>query len=606
MQMYSAKNIVSLLDQNISRVLQYLLPKGKRKSDEWCVGSVNGDPGDSLKICLEGSKLGVWCDFATGESGDLLNLWCLCRNKTTTEAILEVKQWLGIPSAIFEPQRKTAWVKPKVTNEVPLISNSPNAHYLVNERKLTFETLTKYQIMQKDSEIVFPYFSDNELTLMKYLKLTRLNGKKEMRVTSSSEPCLFGWQVVPQDARKVVLTEGEIDAMSLNQYELNLAVLSLPFGGGKGAKHQWLEHEFDRLAVFDEIYLCLDDDAEGHTATKELIQRLGAYRCRVVRLPMKDANECLKGGISAEQIRECFENARILDPDELKAASSYVEEVIDEFYPQANQPLGYVLPWEKSRGNLYLRPNELSVWTGINGHGKSQMLGQVILGCMHQGAKVCIASLELKPKRLLMRLTRQAGGLRNPTEEYIRAIHKWYDNHLWIFDLVGTAKTQRLLEVFLYARRRYGIDVFVIDSLMKCGISEDDYNAQKALIEELCDFKNTHECHIHLVAHPRKPQDEHKIPGKLDMKGTGSITDLADNCFSVWRNKLKEDEINRMKGAPSDSLLEKFDSLLACDKQRNGEWEGKFALWFHRDSFQYLENRHTKPRQYVEYSGLSI
>lgn len=607
MQRYSAKNIVCLLGQSIDRVMQHLLPNGKRKGREWRVGSVNGEPGESLRVCLEGSKMGLWSDFATGQSGDLLNLWCLCRDKAISEAILEVRQWLGIPSPTFEPQRRSNWVEPPIKNEASLQANSRVARYLTEERKLKLETLRKFQIKEMQNEIVFPYYIEGKLTLIKYLQLDRPNGKKVICVSPNSQPCLFGWQAVPKDARGLVLVEGEIDAMSLDQCELGMAILSVPFGGGTGAKHQWLEHEFDRIAIFDEIFLCLDNDAVGQSATHELIERLGRYRCRVVQLPRKDANECLQAGINTEDIRKCFENARVLDPDELKHASIYVDQVIQEFYPSNDHPIGYSLPWVKASGKINFRPSELSLWTGYNGHGKSQVLGHAILHFMKQGAKVCIASLELKPKRLLFRLTRQAAGLRNPSEEYIRAIHQWYDNQLWIFDLVGTTKTARLLEVFQYARQRYGIDVFVIDSLMKCGIGEEDYSAQKLFIDQLCDFKNMHDCHIHLVAHPRKGQDEYKLPGKLDMKGSGTITDLADNCFGVFRNKLKEDEISKLGDRVELPviILEKYDCLLGCTKQRNGEWEGIIPLWFNLDSFQYLENRHHKPIQMIPYSSQS-
>lgn len=605
MYKYSAKDIVGLLDQKIDQVVGYLLPNGKRKGNEWCVGSIQGEAGESLKICMTGDKRGIWSDFATGHGGDLLNLWCACRNLGFPKTVLEVKRWLGISLPAFEPQRRTSTDRPVITKEILVLPTSLVGQYLIHERKLSEQTLKKYQIRESNNEIVFPYYVEGELIIVKYLQLSRVNGKKVMRVTANCEPCLFGWQAICAQARKVVLVEGEIDAMTLYQYGLELTVLSVPFGGGTGAKQKWIENEFDRLAIYDEIYLCLDNDSEGLAATNELIERLGRYRCRVVKLPNKDANECLQKGVHVDEIRKCFDNAIVLDPIELKPASAYVDEVIDEFYPPNDQVIGYTLPWEKTKNKIILKPDQLSLWTGYNGHGKSQLLGHVILHTMQLGAKVCIASLELKPKRLLARLTRQAGGLRSPTAEYIRAIHQWYNNHLWIFDLVGTTKTAKLLEVFKYARQRYGIDVFVIDSLMKCGLAEDDYNAQKLFIDQLCDFKNEHNCHVHLVAHPRKGADENKLPGKLDMKGSGSISDLADNCFCVFRNKLKEDEINKLAGKslPSEELLEKYDCLLSCDKQRNGEWEGKLALWFNPDSFQYLENRHHKSIQMVQYSN---
>ncbi|MFT4059804.1 MAG: hypothetical protein QM652_09665 [Legionella sp.] len=251
------------------------------------------------------------------------------------------------------------------------------------------------------------------------------------------------------------------------------------------------------------------------------------------------------------------------------------------------------------------------MWSGINGHGKSQFLGQVILGMMKQGAHVCIASLEIKPKRLLMRLTRQAGALAKPTEEYIRAIHDWYNDKLWLFDLVGNAKSDRLLDVFLYARQRYGIDVFVIDSLMKLDIAEDDYKSQKSFMEKLCDFKNQHNCQIHIVIHPRKGANELTPPGKLDNKGTGAISDLADNCFTIWRNKEKE-HLTQMQqngvllAAKELKKLNESDCLWCCDKQRNGDWEGKFGFWFHADTLQYLSSPDQKPMRVVDYSKNTV
>lgn len=141
---------------------------------------------------------------------------------------------------------------------------------------------------------------------------------------------------------------------------------------------------------------------------------------------------------------------------------------------------------------------------------------------------------------------------------------------------------------------------------MKLDIAEDDYKAQKTFLEKLCDFKNEYNCHVHLVVHPRKGVDETKSPGKLDTKGTGAITDLADNCFTVWRNKAKENAIQSAKSQgeqPDDELLNKFDALWICDKQRNGEWEGKIGLWFHPDSFQFLNHSSQKPVMYVNYSN---
>jgi hypothetical protein len=50
----------------------YLFPNGKYRNRMYCVGSLEGEPGNSLKICLSGEKVGMWKDFATGEGGNNL------------------------------------------------------------------------------------------------------------------------------------------------------------------------------------------------------------------------------------------------------------------------------------------------------------------------------------------------------------------------------------------------------------------------------------------------------------------------------------------------------------------------------------------------------
>ncbi len=608
--MNNFKKISGLLAQRTEEVARYLLPNGKKSSSEWCVGNVQGEAGDSLKLHLTGNKAGIWCDFATGnndDKGDLLDLWAAVRRIKLSEALKEAEGYLGIGNQKFEAHQSKKFVKPPIEKIKSAKPKSPIMCYLMNERKLTIDTIEKFRIGENGREIVFPYWRDDDLVRVKYISIDRkTDGGKNIRCESNCEPCLFGWHLIPSDSRSIRLCEGEIDAMTLYQY--GFPTLSVPFGGGSGDKQNWIEYEFDRLAGFDEIFLCFDPDKSGYEAIAEIVSRLGRHRCRIVELPYKDPNECLQKSISKEIIQKCFDQARTLDPEELKPASAFVDQVIGEFYPKEGTVIGYNPPWKFPQGKILFRPNELSIWTGINGHGKSQLLGHVILQAMKEGARVCIASLEIKPKKLLMRLTRQAAGLKEPTEEYIRAIHQWYEDKLWLFDLVGTAKTDRLLDVFLYAHQRYRIDFFVIDSFMKCGIPEDDYNSQKAFIEKMCDFKNQYDCQIHIVAHPCKSDSETEMLGKLNVKGTGAMTDLADNCFTVWRNKAKEEIVQiKLNGKTLDvkqtKKIEECDCIWRCDKQRNGEWEGKTALWFDPESFQYLGNARNKPIQFVEFSN---
>ncbi len=100
---------------------------------------------------------------------------------------------------------------------------------------------------------------------------------------------------------------------------------------------------------------------------------------------------------------------------------------------------------------------------GVNGHGKTELVGHIAIEAMSQEIRTCIASLELKPGKMLARLTRQTICTSSPKREEIVMTNEWFSDRLWVFKLTGTAKAGRLLEIFAYARRRYGIDLFVID-----------------------------------------------------------------------------------------------------------------------------------------------
>lgn len=92
-----------LLDQ-LEAVLTYLFPRGRRQGTRFVVGNVQGDAGDSLVIELEGPKRGVWIDFATGESGDVLALWAAARGfavpRDFGELLYDVGQWLAVPPSV--------------------------------------------------------------------------------------------------------------------------------------------------------------------------------------------------------------------------------------------------------------------------------------------------------------------------------------------------------------------------------------------------------------------------------------------------------------------------------------------------------------------------
>ncbi len=91
-----ASDIAALLAKRAEDLCRHLLPEGYRKDSEWRCGSVQGEAGKSLGVHLKGARVGVWKDFATGQSGDPLDLIEAVLNLGTAEAIGWAKTWLRI------------------------------------------------------------------------------------------------------------------------------------------------------------------------------------------------------------------------------------------------------------------------------------------------------------------------------------------------------------------------------------------------------------------------------------------------------------------------------------------------------------------------------
>lgn len=300
------------------------------------------------------------------------------------------------------------------------------------------------------------------------------------------------------------------------------------------------------------------------------------------------------------------------DADEvhkIRPASEWANGVIDALYTKNTHP-DVELGWLKCQGLFGFRAGELTIWGGINGHGKSMITSQVALDLCLQNQRVCIASLEMKPEKTMLRMSRQASGDARPPKEFIRSLHSWTDNRLWLYDHTGSVKPQKMLAIVRYAVENFHIQHFVIDNLMKCVPGDDDYNGQKDFVNSLTSIAQDTGVHIHLIAHVKKGGSEYERPGKFDVKGSGSITDLADNLFIVWRNKRKEavgSEKLKMKREEADLVMGEPDCYLSIEKQRNGDWEGVFGFWFDVASMQYVENRGQNPRRYpVDGAAVSL
>lgn len=243
------------------------------------------------------------------------------------------------------------------------------------------------------------------------------------------------------------------------------------------------------------------------------------------------------------------------------------------------------LPWDKCRGHFELRPGELTVWAGINGTGKSTVVSQVALWGARQ-SKWCIASMEMQPEDTIERMVCMGLGTKDPAPRGVDEIIQYGAGRIWLYDKQATVDYGHMMKVINYVRYEYGIEHFVIDSLMKCdkrgATREVKTTAQIDFVNDLATYARDSGMHIHLVHHMRKGERESRMPDKFDVRGASEIVDMADNLVIVHKH------------AEDDDQTELPTHFLRVAKQRHGRFEGKFSFW-QADCLQWVERPDKRP-----------
>ena len=142
-----SKDLVkSRLEFNIDSVARHLIPNGKRQGSEWVAGDIEGSRGDSLKVHLAGDKAGIWCDFATGEKGDILELWKKVKGLDFHGALNDAAAFAGIipkTSSTSKPKQPKSSNATKITLEPK--AEKPEQSIAELEKQKLEEKLSKFK-----------------------------------------------------------------------------------------------------------------------------------------------------------------------------------------------------------------------------------------------------------------------------------------------------------------------------------------------------------------------------------------------------------------------------------------------------------------------------
>lgn len=296
-----------------------------------------------------------------------------------------------------------------------------------------------------------------------------------------------------------------------------------------------------------------------------------------------------------EEINDAIALVGEVEAQEIHSADHWREEIKSRAAGNVAHS-GDCLPWTKSHDKFRLRPGELTVWGGYDGHMKSLILGQIMAHLAYQGRKCAIASLEMKPAATLLRMCRQVTGC-HPSSQAVDSFLDYAKDYVLIYDQLDMVEEGKILGFLHYVSSKLGCHHVVLDSLTKLAFSDSDYTAEIKFINRLQFFAKALNVHVHLICHCRKPQsgDETHVPTKTSIRGPSQITNLADNVVLTWTNHAKHEAWKKREAGLALSEDEEKLMDMACQKlfiakQREGEWQGIVNLWLDRQSLQFLGN----------------
>tara|TARA_B100001059_G_C17830725_1_gene584499 strand:- start:812 stop:2596 length:1785 start_codon:yes stop_codon:yes gene_type:complete len=564
------------LSQHIDAVMKTYFPNAKRRGSSYAMGDLDGSEGQSTGVYPGRGGVYLAKDKSTGESTNILKL-VMRQVGNYHETQAEIKALLGITdvqtvAAAPKPEEPKVQIKP--------LTGSWAMDYLTKTRGLSTNTLRKYGVRSHSRNssyntdfYAFKFVSpDGDYVMLKSVGVNKCEkGRKDIWSTAAYAT-LWGWPTVDDTADQITICEGEIDAMSLDDMGADMPVLSVPSGCSNMG---WIENDYEALERFETIYLCFDNDEAGEKAANDVAKRLGITRCKRLRVPSphNDLNDLLLAG---DGFGPLYENAESYDPKTLKPVDGMAAELAEEIgrYQQENEHNPFLFPELKYR----FRKGELTIVGGYPGHGKSQWLYQ---SCMHEmlnnDRRSCIASFEIPSKSMLFNMLWMHNG-HMPKEEGIQSDLTQFQDRLWFIEGVegGTNSWESLHQDFLYAHRRYGVDLFVIDALMHIA-AKDDWSGQERIAKDAAKFAIDNDVTVLLVCHAdAKKAGSGQVPELEDVLGGQGIGAAAHAAVMIWRNKAKEKAIEAGEDVSDDMP----DGRMYVPKQRANGVTIYRDLWF--------------------------
>lgn len=384
------------------------------------------------------------------------------------------------------------------------------------------------------------------------------------------EAALFGSHLAGK-GKRIVVTEGEIDAMTVSQVMGNKwPVVSLKNGASGAARDMAANLEY--LNGFDEIVLCFDMDEPGRIAAQEAAAVLPPKKVRIAELPLKDANECLvkDRGHHAGEIVPAIWNAKPWSPKNV----IFGQEIYERWKtrpPIHSHPFPDWLPVMNTMA-LGIRMSELTVWTSGSGMGKTTLLKMLQLyvfnstpwnqAVIHLEEPLEDTADDYVSIRLGKNLRWPEVAETVPFEEKDQAARDLFlsedgdgSPRLVFNDAWGSVgDDDGLMTRIRYYATHHNCRVVWLDHLSilvsDMGEEGDERRRIDALMHRLSGLAVELDISIQLISHLKKAAgttsfEEGAIPSLDDLRGSGGIKQLAMNVYAMSRNQQAKTELTR-------------------------------------------------------------
>jgi KaiC/GvpD/RAD55 family RecA-like ATPase len=299
-----------------------------------------------------------------------------------------------------------------------------------------------------------------------------------------------------------------------------------------------------------------------------------------------------------------------ITPKYLKSSAEFAEGFYSRFFGGEKGEPGLELPIHFP---LKIRRQETTLFSGDDKAGKSTLLSYFALHLAAQGEKVCLASFEMPPDVSLWMLASQLMGRKHmPDSEQgrrqVALALAWLNQHFWFYDFLGISDWRDVLDTFRYAASKHGVSFFLLDSVMRIGIPDDDYAQQGLAAAQFANFAMENDAHLAYVIHENKADNK----GKSKIRGSKLWSANANNIVQVRRNLEKGDKASKlewdirnekMQGEPDQAEINRMEQELELMKK---DWDSHMALrgqrypgsqqngskffWFDNESFQFRNN----------------